>query len=265
MKRLWIWLLLLQLPAAPAAAAIWKVQFTIGFADIYAELDDAQDPAVVLLRVENHSLTQPLKLGQEKSTDLLYMTFDGWWYNWDLQYTGYSFWKKVLGVSPEFVLLADGDQRRMRQIMADELVAKNLKTLRQLLPDQVAEIDRQLGSIDSDYGKQKLIEVYGRLTRLKEQGWQAPWWNQAGHWLAGSRQAGPEDYQRAERLIEEINQIASDYLWPRSLAPGEVVTGVLYFERPVKLPPHLFFQFGEEGDQALGGEMELAIGDGKRK
>lgn len=261
--RLTAFLALLLLPAWPCGAAVWHAALSLGFADVYAEFDDTQNPAMVLLRVENRSLTQPLSLGQEKSTDLLYLTFEGFARNWDGELAGYSRWKKVFGVSPDFAALTDANARRLRPVLADELVSENLKALRRLLPDQVAEIDQLLSSIQSDYGKQKLIEVYGRLTLLKEQGWPVHWSRQVGHWLLGRRQAGQEDFRQAERLIEEINRIANNYLWPRSLAPGEVMTGVLYFEKPVKLPPRIYFKFSEKDEGMIGTAMQLKTGDAK--
>ncbi|MEW6517605.1 MAG: hypothetical protein AB1439_11965 [candidate division FCPU426 bacterium] len=267
MKRAgWGLLLLAGLaPAVSGQAAVWKAELPIGFADVYAELDDATDPVMVMLRVENHSLTQPLKLGHEKSTDLLYMTFDGMTRDWDGALTGYSRWKKVFGISPEFADLTDADTRRLRPVLADELVAENLKALRRLLPQHVSEIDDLLSSIRSDYGKQKLVEVYGRLTLLKERGWPVPWWRQVGDWVAGRKPAGPEDYRRAAQMIEEINRVAENYLWPRSLGPGETVTGVLYFERPVKLPPRIFFRLGEKAEGSIGLTMRQETGDEKLK
>jgi hypothetical protein len=216
-----IFILCLLLPALPVRAAVWKATVEVGGLVVYAELNDATDPVVALIRVENRS-----KL-------------------------------KSIPISEYFVQMVDGEGRRLRPVTADDVVSEHLERIRSLLPRYASELDRLVGSIRADYPQEKIVTAYARLRNYFSQGRPVGWRAQVESWLLAKRESTPAEVQAAQQEIEAIGEISRNYLWPRDLAPQATYTGTLYFERSAKDPVSIYFQVGED---FLGTKMTLASG-----
>lgn len=257
-------MLMVVLLPGTARAAVWEADFSVGFADIYAQLDDTRDPVSLLLRIGNQSQTEAFSLGPDKTTDLLYMRFDGQFYNFEGDLRSYSYRKRTSRINADLVLLMDKEDQRMQSVSADEIVGEIIQELHQRLPRHAREIDRLLGGIQSDYAQEKIVEVYARLKNYMQSGRPLRLQSQVENFLLGRPEASETDCRAAEEMIESIGRISQNYLWPRALAPGEVVTGLVYFKRPVKVPPRLFVRTSEEEATFLGREMKQVSGDRPR-
>ena len=212
--------------AGPAAGAVWKASGQIGFTDFYAEMSDEKDPVMVQLRIENRSQVSRLM------------------------------------VSRHFVQLTNAENNRMRPVTADEMASDYLKHLRILLPRHALEIDQILNDIQADFPQEKIVEVYGRLKKYMKQGRPIKWRCQLENWLLGKPLSQLQEIQEAERIIEKIGWLAENYFWPTEIAPDTVYTGLVFFERPARQPPRVYFQMGED---FLGKTMSLAEGDKPEK
>lgn len=221
-------LAVLALLAAPSAgpAAVWKAAGQVGLTGIQAEMDDANTPAAVMIRVENFSKIAPVP------------------------------------VSRLFIQMNDNQKNRLRPIPPDELVSRRLERLRQLLPEHVREVNGMLGEIKADYPQEKLIAAYGRLREFMARGRPMDWRSGLENWLGGVHPSTPAEIAEANRLIEEIGDIARNYLWPRDVAPQTVYTGMVFFSPPLQGPPFIFFEVGEE---FVGWPMTLAASRRERK
>lgn len=208
-----------MLPSFQAGATVWKATGELGLTTVYAQLDDSTNPAQVQVRVENHSQLAGLK------------------------------------ISRNFVQLLDAEGLRQQPCPADELVGDKLEKLREWLPQYAREINQLLSEIRADYPQQKIVEVYGRLQSYLDQGRPMEWRTQLENLLLAKRPSKPEEIQAARLEVASIGELAKNYLWVNELAPDSQVTGVLYFERPTKLPPQIYFQVGE---RFLGMRMALA-------
>jgi hypothetical protein len=203
-------------------AAVWKSTGQIGFTGFAAQVDDSKNPMIVDIRVENHS-----KLA-------------------------------AVSVSRFFVQMTDGDNKPLRPVTADEIVSARLQKLRELLPQNVNEIDQMMGQIQADYPQQKIVDVYARLKQFMSQNRPTGWRSNFENWVAGKRYSTDEELKQAQGIIEEIGSVAQNYLWPRDVAPDTVYTGLVFFERPPKDPLHIFFEIDK---QFLGNAMTLDSGD----
>ncbi len=200
-------------------AALWEASAQIGSLGVHAELDDSQDPAVVMVRVENHSQVS------------------------------------AINISENFVQLLDSERRRLRPISPDDIVSEKLDRLRALLPQHVREMDLLLGEIRADYPQQKIVTAYGLLTQYLNQGLPLGWRTRLENWLLGTPASSPDAVPEAKRLVEEIGLLGRNYLWPRDVAPEAVYTGMVFFERPTQEPVRIFFQLNED---FVGLQMHLA-------
>lgn len=205
--------------AAPVPAAVWTATVQLGTLSVSAELNDATDPVVVLVRVENLS-----KL-------------------------------KSVPVSEHFVQMQDGAGRRLRPVSADDVVSDHLQRIRELLPQQARELDRLVGSIRADYPQEKIVTVYARLRNYLDQGCPVGWRTQVENWVLARRASTPEDLKAAQLEVERIAWVSRNYLWPRDVAPQAVYTGTLYFERSAQDPVSIFFQVDKD---FLGTKMTQA-------
>jgi len=205
-----------------AHAAVWKSTGEIGLTGFSAEVDDSKKPMTVAIRVENHS----------KLT--------------------------AVSISRNFVQMTDGENKPLRPVAADEIVSERLHKLRELLPQNVNEIDQLMGQIQADYPQQKIVDVYAHLEQFMAQNRPIGWRSSLENWAAGKRYSSDEDLKQAQVLIEEIGGVAKNYLWPRDVAPNTVYTGLVFFERPPKDPLHIFFEIDH---QFLGTAMVLDSGD----
>lgn len=196
--------------AAVSGAAVWKAEVQLGMADIYAEMNDDADPAVVLIRVENHSKTESVS------------------------------------VSRYFVQMTDGQNRPVRPVTADDLVSERLRKLRRLMPENVREIDALVGEIQADYPQEKIVSVYARLKQFVSQGRPTGWRTHVENWLLGTRSASSRELLTAEDVIEDIGNVSRNYLWPRDVAPDSVYTGTVFFERPLQDPASIFFEMNRK-------------------
>lgn len=248
----------------PVRAAVWEADLSVGFANVYAQLDDTHDPVSVMIRVENHSQTQHFSLGPDKPQDLLYMRFDGSLYNYEGDLRSYSYQKRNGRINADLVLLMDKESHRMRSVSADEIVGELIEDLRELLPRHTRAIDRLLGGIQSDYAQEKIIEVYARLKNYTQKGRPLRLQSQVENFLFARPEPSEADYRAAEEMIETIGQIGQNYLWPRALAPGEVVTGVIYFKRPAIMPPRIFIRTDDKEANFLGKVMKQVSGNTPR-
>jgi hypothetical protein len=222
--RIYVLLLLLGLLAlgTAARAAVWKSTGQIGLTGFAAEVDDSKNPMTVAIRVENHSKLQ------------------------------------AVSVSRYFVQMTDGGNKPLRPVTADEIVSDRLQKLRELLPQNVNEIDKMMGEIQADYPQQKIVDVYGRLKQFMAQNRPTGWRSSVENWVAGKRYSTDDELKAAQVIIEEIGGVAKNYLWPRDVAPDTVYNGVVFFERPPQDPLHIFFEIDH---QFLGTAMTLDSGD----
>jgi hypothetical protein len=193
-----------------AKAAIWKAEGEIGWMAITAEMDDSQNPVQVTVRIENRSQ------------------------------------RDKLTISRYFVQMIDGEQHPVRPVAADEIVSEHLQELRQLLPENVHEIDALLGDIRADYPQEKIVAVYGKLKTFMDQGRPQDWRSTILNWVSGVPSSQQTQHQKAQDIIEEIGVISQQFLWPRDVAPQGIYNGVVYFERPVKNPPSIFFEMNKK-------------------
>jgi hypothetical protein len=224
-RRAGVWMaagLALLLGGTAAEAAVWKSTGQIGLTGFSAEVDDSKNPMVVAIRIENHS----------KLT--------------------------AVSISRNFVQMTDGDNKPLRPVAADEIVSDRLHKLRELLPQNVNEIDQLMGQIQADYPQQKIVDVYAHLKQFMAQNRPMGWRSSLENWAGGKRYSSDEDLKQAQVLIEEIGGVAKNYLWPRDVAPDTVYTGLVFFERPPKDPLHIFFEMDH---QFLGTAMVLDSGD----
>jgi hypothetical protein len=211
--------------AAPARGAIWKATVELGTVGVYAEMNDATDPVVVLIRVENHSKLQSVP------------------------------------ISEYFVQMMDGKNRYLRPVTADDVASVHLQRLREDLPRYGGEIDTLLGSIRADYPQEKIVAVYGRLQEFFAHGHPLRWRRQVENWFLARRESTPVEFQAAQDEVTAIGTLSRNYLWPRDVAPQAVYTGTLFFERSTQDPVSIYFQIGKE---FLGTKMvQSAGGDAK--
>ncbi|NTV52775.1 MAG: hypothetical protein HGA76_07170 [Candidatus Firestonebacteria bacterium] len=208
--------------SAAADAAVWKSSGQIGLTGFAAEADDSKQPMTVAIRVENHS-----KLA-------------------------------AVSVSRYFVQMSDGEKKLLRPVTADEIVSDRLQKLRELLPQNVREIDHMMGEIQADYPQQKIVDVYARLKQFMAQNRPTHWRSNLENWILGKRYSTDAELTQAQVIIEEIGDVAKNYLWPRDIAPDTVYTGLVFFERPPKDPLHIYFEIDH---QFLGNTMALDSGD----
>jgi hypothetical protein len=202
-----------------ASAAIWKATGQIGLLNVDAELRDEQAPVMVFIRIENQSKLAPI------------------------------------AVSNAFVQMTDGKNQRLRPVTPDELVSEHLQKLRQLMPQDVPELNDILGNIQADYPQEKIVAVYGRLKQYLEQGRPRGWRTDLQNWLVGSRASSTDELREASVIVEEIGRLAENYLWPRDVAPQGIYTGLVFFEKPTAEPPSIYFQLG---DKFIGTAFKLS-------
>lgn len=211
----------------PCQAAIWKAGGKVGLTGIQAEMNDGNTPAAVMIRVENFSKLAPVT------------------------------------VSRYFIQMTDGQKTPLRSIPPDELVSGRLERLRQILPQYVHEINQMLGEIKADYPQEKLIAVYAQLREFMAHGRPQDWRSGLQNWLEGVRgSTTPAEIAEANRLIEEIGDLARNYLWPRDVAPNAVYNGLVFFDVPVHGPPFIYFQMGQE---FIGWPMVMEAGGPQKK
>jgi hypothetical protein len=193
-----------------AKANHWKAEGEIGWMAVSADMDDSQNPAVVNVRIENRSQ------------------------------------RDKLTISRYFVQMTDGDQRPVRPVAADEIVSEKLQILRSLLPDSVHEIDVLMGEIRADYPQEKIVAVYGKLKTFMDQGRPQDWRSSVLNWVSGVKSSQPNQYQQAHKVIDDIGELSQKFLWPRDIAPTGIYSGMLYFERPAKDPPSIYFEMNKK-------------------
>ncbi len=191
-------------------ATTWKVNGKIGLAAFTAQMDDSRDPVMVMIRLDNQALVNPLNI------------------------TSY------------FVQMTDANRELCRQVSADEMVSDDLDQLRRLMPQHEKDIDELLASIRADYPQEKIVKVYAQLKRYMDKGRPIQWRAKVENFLLGKPPSSGSDIQEANRLIESIGELSHNYFWPGSIAPGESKTGILFFKRPVKQPASLFLQVGTD-------------------
>lgn len=203
-------------------AALWEMTGRIGHIQAYAQMEDTDDPLIVLLRVENISDLESVK------------------------------------VSRHFVQMTDSEKQRVRPISADEVVSEYLQTLRQHMPQHAREIDMLLGEIQADFPQEKIVEVYSRLKKYMAEGKPITWRTNLENTLLGKRHATKEDFAAAEILIEKIGKLSKNYFWPTNIAPDSNYTGMVFFEKTFKYPVTIYFQVDED---FIGAPMKIIRGD----
>ena len=218
MLRAWLLAVCLAVPAA-AGAETWTAAGRMAMLEYHAELRTDENPAVLLVRLENRAELEPIHIG------------------------------------PHFIRVLDGAGLPVRPVPVESLVSERLEKLRELLPESRREIDALLGEIRADYPQEKVVEAYARLKRFLEADRPLTWRTRLENWLLGRERSGPSQAEEAAILVEEIGDLARNYLWPRDLAPGAVYTGMVFFRRPPEVPPSVFFAVG--GKSVLGRTMNL--------
>lgn len=213
---------LVMLLGNTAGGAIWEVSGNIGFSGFYAEMNDAEDIVTLFVRIENHAGLQGLE------------------------------------ITPYFVQMTDANKNRCRPVTADEVVSDYLDKLRILLPQHQQDIDMLLEEIQADFPQEKIVKVYAKLKGYMKEGRPITWRAGLENTLLGKRHSTNSDIEKAEVIIEKINDLSNTYFWPGNIPPGESKTGILYFKRPVKNPASLFIQVG---DDFLGLPFEVKKSD----
>ncbi|MCD4814517.1 hypothetical protein K8S19_12605 [bacterium] len=208
----------------PGHAAVWEMTGQIGLIQVYAQMEDTEDPITVLLRVENIAELESFK------------------------------------VSRDFVLMKDSESTQIRPISADEVVSGYLQELRTLMPQHAPEISDILGEIRADFPQEKIVEVYGRLKKYMQIGKPITWRTNLENYLLGKRHSTRADFQAAEKIIEKIGVLSKNYFWPTEIAPDAQYTGIVFFESSFKHPVTIFFQIGKN---FIGAPMQIIHGDKK--
>ena len=206
----------------PVWGAVWQGSGEIGLITFYAEMDDTKDCIQLMLRIENNSKLKSIK------------------------------------VSRFFVQMTDGENNRLRPITADELVAEKLKRMRRLLPQHALEINQLLVEIKADFPQEKVVEVYGRLKKYMQRGRPISWRTWIENFLLRKKASKNSEVLEAKKLLQEIGYLAKNYFWPQDIAPDNIYTGIVFFEKPNKFPPSVFFQIGEK---FIGAKMRIVKGD----
>jgi hypothetical protein len=229
MQKRWLCvsILLLAMGMLPrlSVGAKWEASGEIGFSHFFAEMDDQVDPVTVLIRVENHSQQDLLKITQH------------------------------------FVQMTDAKNQRIRPVSVDEVVSDHLAKLRELMPQHAEEIDVLLGEIRADYPQEKIVQVYARLKKYMRQGRPITWRTGLKNMLLGKKSSNAQDIKQAEFLIEEIGTLSKNHLWPTDVAPETNVTGMVFFKQTIHHPVNIFFQ---QGADFIGTRMHIVAGDKKK-
>lgn len=198
--------------------ALWKVSGKIGFTLFDGQMNEHGETTTVLLRLENGSQTESLEIDEH------------------------------------FIQLMDQDKKRMRPISADEIISEKLEELYKIMPQHAKDIDEKRQAIQADFPQEKIVKVYAMLKTYLKQGKPIQWRAALENFLLGTKASSQKDSQKAKAIIEEIGKLSENYFWPGNIPPGGSRTGLLFFKKPLKLPPMLYLK---SGDQFLGMPFEI--------